>query len=194
MALVLKRLMDLLISIPLCILLSPLFLLITILIKIDSPGPAFFVQARRGKGFKLIKIVKFRSLIHNAPDPHAKYEMLEQDPRITRVGNFLRKTSLDELPQLFNIIAGTMSLVGPRPLVEWESQASLPQYAARFDVKPGITGLSQLSGRNTIDFNARCEKDIEYVNRWNLVLDLKLLLKTPFYIMRLEGIYPQFKQ
>jgi lipopolysaccharide/colanic/teichoic acid biosynthesis glycosyltransferase len=187
---VVKRLLDLLISVPLVIVLFPLLLVVAFAIRIESPGPAFFVQPRRGKDFKVFSMIKFRSLLHNAPDPHEKYEMLEDDPRITRVGRLLRKTSLDELPQLFNVIAGTMSMVGPRPLVEWESQLSLPRFAERYRVKPGITGLSQLIARNTVDFDARCALDLEYVQKQSVLLDILLIIKTPFALLRSEGIYP----
>lgn len=186
--------MDLLIGIPLCILLSPFFILIALVIKADSPGPVLFVQERRGLGFQQFRVFKFRSLRHNAPDPHEHYEMLQSDRRITRAGAFLRKTSLDELPQLFNVVLGSMSLVGPRPLVEWESQASLVRHAERFCVKPGITGLSQLSGRNALDFDSRLDKDVEYVHRWSLILDLQLLLRTPLHVVRTRGVYPGTKQ
>ncbi|MGD0340038.1 MAG: sugar transferase [Bacteroidota bacterium] len=185
-----KRIVDLLISIPLVVFLSPLFLFIALLIKIESPGPAFFTQKRRGKNFTLFTMVKFRSLHYNAPDPHEKYEMLKKDPRITHIGNFIRKTSIDELPQLFNVIIGTMSIVGPRPLVEWESQLALSNFAERYTVKPGITGLSQLNGRNTIDFNTRCALDVEYIRKRSTLLDLLLILKTPYVLLTSGEIYP----
>ena len=185
-----KRIFDIVFTVPLCLIFLPLFVIITIAIKFDSKGPVFFVQNRRGLDFKIIKVIKFRTLKHNIPDPHENYEMLENDVRITRVGSFLRKTSLDELPQLINILMGTMNFVGPRPLVEWESQKSLENYSERFRVKPGITGLLQVSGRNSIDFNARCEKDIEYIHRWSLGLDLLIIIKTPFYLMKTSTIYP----
>jgi len=190
----LKRVFDIVFTIPLCLIALPLFVVIAIAIKFDSKGPVFFLQNRRGLDFKVIKVIKFRTLQHNIPDPHENYEMLENDIRITRVGSILRKTSLDELPQLINILIGTMNLVGPRPLVEWESQKSLENYSERFRVKPGITGLSQLSGRNSIDFNARCEKDIEYIHQWSLGLDFLLFIKTPLYLLKTHTIYPGHKQ
>jgi lipopolysaccharide/colanic/teichoic acid biosynthesis glycosyltransferase len=187
---IIKRILDLLMSVSLLVLLSPLFLLIALAIKLDSTGPALFLQKRRGKHFRLFTLMKFRSLRHNAPDPHGRYEMLEDDSRITRVGRFLRRSSLDELPQLFNVIVGTMSLVGPRPLVEWESQSSLLRWAERYHVKPGITGSAQLSGRNAIDFDSRCALDVEYVRKHSNFLDLRLILKTPFMFLKSEGNYP----
>ena len=104
------------------------------MIKLESSGPVFFRQRRFGQAMRPFMIFKFRSLRHNLPDPHERYEMMEHDPRITRVGAFLRSTSLDELPQLFNVIAGSMSLVGPRPLVEWESLEALRNHGERFEV------------------------------------------------------------
>jgi lipopolysaccharide/colanic/teichoic acid biosynthesis glycosyltransferase len=189
--LLLKRLMDLSIALPLCICLLPVFALIAIAIKLDSRGPVFFIQERRGKRFRVIRVIKFRTLRHAAPDPHARYEMLETDPRITRVGSFLRRTSLDELPQLLTVIRGTLSLVGPRPLVEWESRDCLAKHAERFQVKPGITGLSQVAVRNSADFFARLDKDVEYVHRWTLALDLRILAETPRLLVRGTGIYPE---
>lgn len=185
-----KRVFDIAVLIPLCLIFLPFFVVIAIIIKIDSKGPVFFVQNRRGLDFKVIKVIKFRTLKHNIPDPYDNYEMLEDDVRITRVGSFLRKTSLDELPQLVNILVGTMNFVGPRPLIEWESQKCLENYSERFSIKPGLTGLSQLSGRNSIDFDMRCKKDIEYIHRWSLGLDLLLFLKTPFYLLKTHTIYP----
>lgn len=185
-----KRIVDLLISIPLVVFLSPVFLFIALLIKIESPGPVFFTQKRRGINFTHFTIIKFRSLLQNAPDPHEKYEMLKKDPRITRIGNFIRKTSIDELPQLFNVIIGTMSMVGPRPLVEWESKLALSNFPERYNVKSGITGLSQVSGRNAIDFNTRCALDVEYVRKRSTLLDLLLILKTPYVLLTSGEIYP----
>jgi len=135
-------------------------------------------------------MVKFCTLRHDMPDPHSRYEMREDDPRITRVGAFLRDTSLDELPQLYNVITGSMSLVGPRPLVEWESRETLRKHAARFEVKPGITGLSQITVRNSVDLDSRSEVDIEYVRRWSPLLDLEVLLRTPAYVLIRKAIYP----
>jgi lipopolysaccharide/colanic/teichoic acid biosynthesis glycosyltransferase len=117
--------------------------------------------------------------------------MQSDDLRITRVGAWIRFTSLDELPQLFNVMAGSMSLVGPRPLVEWESQAALPTYAERFKMKPGITGWSQIKVRNAVGLTVRLQHDVEYVRRWSLFLDLWILLCTPWYIIRGKAIYPK---
>lgn len=190
MASAVKRLMDLAIGLALCVIAFPIGVLIAAAIKLDSPGPAFFRQERIGLHFKPFTMVKFRTLHHNMPDPHSRYEMQEDDPRITRVGALLRKTSLDELPQLCNVIAGSMSLVGPRPLVEWESRETLRKHGARFEVKPGITGLSQITVRNSVDLDARSDVDVEYVRRWSPLLDLEVLLRTPAYVFARKAIYP----
>ncbi|ARN79873.1 hypothetical protein DSM21852_30180 [Methylocystis bryophila] len=190
MAAAVKRLMDLTIGLALCVIALPIVALIAAAIKLDSPGPVFFRQARIGLHFEPFIMVKFRSLHHNMPDPHTHYEMQEDDPRITRVGALLRNSSLDELPQLCNVIAGSMSLVGPRPLVEWESRETLRRHAARFEVKPGITGLSQITVRNSVDLDARSDVDVEYVRRWSPLLDLEVLLRTPAYVFSRKAIYP----
>ncbi len=185
-----KRLMDVAIGLPLFIAVFPLLVFIAAALKLDSAGPVFFCQQRIGRHFRPFKMVKFRTLRHDMPDPHSRYEMREDDPRITRVGAFLRDTSLDELPQLYNVITGSMSLVGPRPLVEWESRETLRKHAARFEVKPGITGLSQITVRNSVDLDSRSEVDVEYVRRWSPLLDLEVLLRTPAYVLTRKAIYP----
>ena len=186
-----KRAIDLGLSIPLIILLSPLLLVIAVAIKWDSSGPIFFRQPRYGIGLRPFTIWKFRSLRHGAPDPHQRYRMLAHDERITKLGSFLRRTSLDELPQLFNVVGGSMSLVGPRPLVEWESLASLQTHPERFSVKPGITGLCQVRFRNWGEMAARWDCDVEYARNWSPWLDLRILLQTPGCVMRREKIYPR---
>jgi lipopolysaccharide/colanic/teichoic acid biosynthesis glycosyltransferase len=189
-ALLLKRLIDLGVALPLGLALAPLGLLVALAIRIDSSGPILFRQRRRGLRFQPFTMLKFRSLEHGAGDPHDRYEMCESDSRITRVGAWIRRTSLDELPQLLNVIGGSMSLVGPRPLVEWESRECLVRHEKRFLVKPGITGLSQVMVRNAVELDARSDWDVEYVRRWSIPLDLGILLKTPLSIFRSGTIYP----
>jgi lipopolysaccharide/colanic/teichoic acid biosynthesis glycosyltransferase len=184
-----KRVLDLCIAVPLCILLLPLFAVIAILIKLDSTGPVIFRQKRRGLNFSQFTMLKFRSL-RPAPDPHERYEMQENDPRISRFGAFIRRTSIDELPQLFNVIAGSMSLVGPRPLVDWESKDCLRRHGERFLVRPGITGLSQVKMRNDGDLAARSVWDVEYVRQWSIWLDLRILFRdTPQSLLHGTPIY-----
>jgi lipopolysaccharide/colanic/teichoic acid biosynthesis glycosyltransferase len=186
-----KRALDLGIAVTACIVLFPFLAVVALAIRLDSPGPIFFTQRRRGMGFRAFTMVKFRSLRHAAPDPHDRYEMIQGDPRITRVGRWLRAMSLDELPQLFNVVEGSMSLVGPRPLVEWESIQALERFTERFAVKPGITGWCQITVRNSVDFDGRCEKDVEYVHRFSLAFDFVILARTPFSLLRSDMIYPK---
>lgn len=185
------RLLDLALAIPLCIVLASVGVLAGLAIKLDSRGPVFFRQPRRGRGMQPFTVIKFRSMRHAASDPREGYETLEADPRITRVGAFIRRTSLDELPQLLNVLQGSMSLIGPRPLVEWESQSALRTHPERFHVQPGITGLCQVTVRNSVGLRARLDKDVEYVRCWNPFVDLWIPLRTPSAVLRREAIYPQ---
>lgn len=192
-SLALKRILDVLIAATLLVLLLPVLLVLAIAIKLDSPGPVFFRQRRRGRSFEPFQMWKFRSMKHNAPDPAARYETVATDARITRVGHFIRRTSLDELPQLFNVMGGTMSLVGPRPLVDWESEEAVKTHQDRFLLPPGITGLSQVEVRNGAPFAQRLDKDVEYVRRHSLWLDLSILLRTPARVVQADMIYPEAK-
>jgi lipopolysaccharide/colanic/teichoic acid biosynthesis glycosyltransferase len=187
----LKRLIDLSITVPVALLITPLLALIAVAIRIDTPGPALFRQRRFGRNFEPFVILKFRSLRVGEPDPCANYEMARKDPRITRVGSWLRRTSFDELPQIFNVIAGSMSLVGPRPLIESESHACLARHSERFLVRPGITGLQQVEARNAVGLEERSDLDVAYVRSWSLLLDFLILLKTPLRVLSGSGIYPE---
>jgi lipopolysaccharide/colanic/teichoic acid biosynthesis glycosyltransferase len=197
----LKRLVDILGSFFGLMLLSPLLLLISILVKINSPGPVFFKQERVGFKGKRFHFLKFRSMVCNCDDKiHVKYVTaliqgntqqinngsptdplykITEDPRITRVGKFLRKYSLDELPQLWNVLKGEMSLVGPRPPIPYEVNIYKNWHYRRLTaIKPGITGLWQVFGRNKTSFDDMVRLDIQYINGWSLWLDFKILLKT----------------
>lgn len=189
----LKRVCDLSIAVPLVLLLAPLLAFIAIAIRMETPGRAVFRQRRFGLHFEPFIIIKFRSLRIGEPDPVANYEMSESDPRITRVGRWLRRTSLDELPQIFNVIRGSMSLVGPRPLIESESRACLARHAERFLMRPGITGLQQVELRNASTLDQRSDLDVAYVRSWSLYLDFVLMLKTPFRVLSCDGVYPAEK-
>ncbi|NMG19074.1 exopolysaccharide biosynthesis polyprenyl glycosylphosphotransferase [Brasilonema bromeliae] len=196
-----KRCFDLCCSIILLVILSPVYLLITLLIKLDSPGPIFFKQERIGLHCKKFKIWKFRTMVVNAEkmqkDLEAKNEIkdgvlfkLKNDPRITRVGTFLRRYSLDELPQVFNVLLGQMSLVGPRPLPLRDVEKFQTGHFIRQEVLPGITGLWQVSGRSNIDnFEDAVKLDLSYIENWSLWLDLKILLKTVQVVLRKTGAY-----
>lgn len=184
-----KRLIDIVCSLCGIILLSPLFLIVAILIKLEDPkGKIFFAQERNGKYPKTFKMYKFRSMVHNAEellkDLMDKNEQtgpvfkMNDDPRITKVGKFIRKTSIDELPQLFNVLKGDMSLVGPRPPIPHEVEQYNSYQMQRLAVKPGLTCIWQVSGRNNIGFDEWVEMDIEYIKTRNLWLDIKLIFKT----------------
>ncbi len=196
--LLIKRLLDLLIAIPLLVLISPLWLFIVLWIRIDSSGPSIFRQQRVGIKGNLFTIYKFRTMVLNADavmkakieqlkkegkfDPDSFVFQEKDDPRITRSGKFLRKTSLDELPQLLNIINGTMSLIGPRPEVPEIAEQYTPEQRKRLDMPPGVTGLAQVNGRSELALTQTLKYDVEYVENWSIWLDLKILWKT-FYVV-----------
>ena len=184
-----KRLIDIVGSLCGIILLSPLFLIVAILIKLEDPkGKVFFAQERNGRYPKTFKMYKFRSMVHNAEellkDLMDRNEQtgpvfkINDDPRITKVGKFIRRTSIDELPQLFNVLKGDMSLVGPRPPIPHEVDQYNSYQMQRLAVKPGLTCIWQVSGRNNIGFDEWVEMDIEYIKTRNLWLDIKLIFKT----------------
>jgi exopolysaccharide biosynthesis polyprenyl glycosylphosphotransferase len=186
--LMIKSVMDYLISLIVLILLSPLMILIAVGIKLTSKGPVFFTQERNGLGGRKIKMIKFRTMVVNAEKLQGKIVQnnevdgpvfkIANDPRITKIGTLLRKTSLDELPQLFNILKGEMSLVGPRPPIPAEVEQYETWQRRRLAMKPGLTCIWQVSGRNDIDFNSWMKMDLEYIDHWSIWLDIKLLLLT----------------
>ena len=184
-----KRVIDIVGSLCGIILLSPIFLIVAILIKLEDPkGKIFFSQERNETYPKTFKMYKFRSMVHNAEellkDLMDRNEQtgpvfkINDDPRITKVGKFIRKTSIDELPQLFNVLKGDMSLVGPRPPIPHEVEQYNSYQMQRLAVKPGLTCIWQVSGRNNIGFDEWVEMDIEYIKTRNLWLDIKLIFKT----------------
>jgi exopolysaccharide biosynthesis polyprenyl glycosylphosphotransferase len=186
--LLLKRIIDAALSLAVLILLFPLMAIVAILIKLTSPGPVFFVQNRVGMNQRLFKLYKFRSMVADAEN--RKFALahlnerdgpafkIENDPRTTRIGRFLRKTSIDELPQFFNVLSGEMSLVGPRPPLPDEVKKYEWLFRKRLSVKPGITCIWQISGRNNVSFDRWMQMDHEYIENWSLWLDLKILLRT----------------
>jgi lipopolysaccharide/colanic/teichoic acid biosynthesis glycosyltransferase len=191
-----KRIFD----VALCILMLPIFLPImavcVLLIWIDDPGPIFFKQLRTGRGGRRFRMYKFRTMVKNAEELKAKFAHLNEltwpdfkitnDPRVTRIGNFLRKTSLDELPQLINVMKGDMSLVGPRP-TSFDSSTYSLWHTERLEVQPGITGLWQVMGRSNLDFDDRLRLDIEYINRQSFWFDMEILFRTITTVITQRG-------
>ncbi|MDD5016024.1 MAG: exopolysaccharide biosynthesis polyprenyl glycosylphosphotransferase, partial [Atribacterota bacterium] len=196
----LKRSFDFVVSLFLLILLSPLFLIIAILIKIDSPGPVFYTQKRVGIKGNFFNLYKFRSMIEGAEELKAalleKNEIkdgiifkIKNDPRITKLGIFIRKNSLDELPQLVNVLKGNMSLVGPRPAMPEEVGKYNHFQMDRLSIRPGITGLSQIKGRSDLTFRKWVKWDLWYINNWSFMLDLKILWRTIPVVFKRKGAY-----
>ncbi len=205
---IVKRGMDIAISLLTLIATSPILLITMLLIKLDSPGPIFFVQTRVGLNGRTFRILKLRSMRQDADknaQAHQEYltklikdgkasqvdkdgkpiYKIVSDPRITRLGKFIRKTSIDELPQLFNALRGKMSLVGPRPPIPYEVEQYKDWHLKRLNIRPGITGLWQVSGRSNLTFDEMIKLDIDYIENWSLWLDIKILLKTVFVVLNI---------
>jgi exopolysaccharide biosynthesis polyprenyl glycosylphosphotransferase len=207
---IIKRASDLIVATLALTLLSPLWLLIALLIRLDSRGPVFYEQERVGMDGRIFLFYKFRSMQIGSDDTtHREYQRayingrpdsnlgdddrpvfkLRADERITRVGKLLRKTSLDELPQLFNVVRGDMSIVGPRPPIPYEVENYQLWHRKRLDMKPGITGLWQVSGRNRLPFDEMVRMDLYYIENWSLLLDIKIILQTLPVMWRGEDVY-----
>ena len=195
-----KRLMDILLSLIAIIFLMPIFIIVAIAIKIEDPkGKIIFTQERNGVYPTTFKMYKFRSMVHNAEELLEELNnqneltgpvfKMKEDPRITKVGKFIRKTSIDELPQLFNILKGDMSLVGPRPPIPREVEKYNEYQLQRLSVKPGLTCIWQVSGRNSIDFDQWIELDLQYIRERSILLDTKLIFKTFFVLFGDKNAY-----
>lgn len=189
-----KRLIDFSGSLIGSIIISPILIIIALLIKLTSKGPVFFKQERLGKDGKTFKILKFRTMVVNAEKIGDGLSVKsENDNRITRIGRLLRATSLDELPQLFNVILGQMSLVGPRPPVTYfpyDGYNSYPEWAKkRFTMRPGVTGLTQVTVRNSVSWDERIKVDNEYIDSFNVWFDIKLLFRTLGRLFKSQNIY-----
>ena len=199
-----KRLFDLLVSIPLLIILSPLLLVVYIIKKIVDPGPAFYISKRLSRFSKPINLIKFRSMDakygsrdaaeefcemgrEDLAKEYEKNRKVENDPRITKFGNFLRKTSIDELPQIINVIRGDLSLVGPRPILPQEAKLARDRTALLHSVKSGVTGIWQVSGRSELSFDERIELELYYAQNWTFWLDIKILFKTVGVVILRKG-------
>jgi Undecaprenyl-phosphate galactose phosphotransferase WbaP len=198
-----KRAIDLLLTLSAGILIAPVILILCVLVKFDSQGPIFYGHYRVGRGRRPFKVWKFRSMAIDSDEILAEYlktdsaaaeewdltRKLKHDPRVTRLGRFMRRTSLDELPQLWNVIRGEMSLVGPRPVVEAEAAKYGSSFSHYLQVCPGLTGMWQVSGRNDTSYEERVELDSYYVRNWSPWLDLYLIARTFTAVMRKEGAY-----
>ena len=182
-----KRLFDLALTIPGLILATPLLAVITLIIWIADGAPVTFRQERPGYRGRIFKVIKFRTMRDLRDDQNL---LLPDERRVSRLGQFLRGTSLDELPELFNVLAGEMSLVGPRPLLVVYLERYNQEQARRHDVLPGLTGWAQINGRNALSWEEKFSLDVWYVDHWSLVLDLKILLLTIWKVIKREGISP----
>ncbi len=180
-----KRLLDIILSLCGIIILSPVYLILFIMVRVKLGSPVFFRQERPGKDEKIFRLCKFRTMT-DARDENG--ELLPDGERLTEFGNFLRRSSLDELPELFNILKGDMSLIGPRPLLV----GYLPYYTKkeqlRHTVRPGLTGLAQVSGRNFLGWDARLARDVEYVENLSFLMDVKILFKTVMVVFKKEDV------
>ncbi len=191
--------LDLLIAGTALVALFPLLILVAIVIKLDSKGPVFFIQKRVGYNRRLFSLIKFRTMVVNAEARLKEIEHLNEkqgpifkirnDPRLTRVGRWLRKTSVDEFPQFINVVLGDMSLVGPRPLSLRDAVGLEEAWQKRrFSVKPGITGLWQVSGRSNLSFEQWMRLDVEYIDQWSLTLDCQILIRTVPAVITGNGV------
>lgn len=194
-----QRTLDILVSVAALFFLLPVFALIALLVKLDSLGPILFIQRRVGRGGALFPMYKFRSMVRNAEALRATLEAsnerdgpvfkIRHDPRITRVGHVLRKYSLDELPQIVNVLKGEMSLIGPRPALPAEVARYTARQRNRLAVRPGLTGLWQVSGRSNLSFERSVEFDLYYIQNQSLALNLHILMKTVPAVVAGEGAY-----
>ncbi|MBE6985043.1 MAG: sugar transferase [Ruminococcaceae bacterium] len=184
-----KRMLDILFSGVVLLICSPIILILAILVKLTSKGPIFFKQVRLGKGGKEFTMLKFRSMIVGAEQKGSGVYSGKNDPRVTKVGRFLRASSLDELPQLINIFLGQMSFIGPRPPLTyhpWKIEEYTEEQLHMFDVRPGITGWAQVNGRKTVEWNKRIELNVWYTRNMSFRLDMKILFMTFFKVLRNE--------
>lgn len=193
-----KRFLDVTLSLAALIILSPLLLIISVLIKLDSRGPIIFKQERLGYNGKIFEIYKFRTMVDGAANMGSGLFTNEIDPRITKIGRLLRKTSLDELPQLMNVLRGDMGLVGPRPPVPYypyKYEDYPEEQKLRFTVLPGITGYAQVKGRNKINWDQRIELDTQYVENQSIFLDLRIIANTVCnVIFKKDDVYSESKK
>lgn len=184
-----KRLLDLVVAVSALALTAPLLMLCALAIKLEDRGPVFYRQRRVGRNGVPFEMWKLRTMVVGAEKIGAGLAVNEGDPRITRVGSILRRFSLDEIPNLFNVVRGEMSVVGPRPTVQRQVDKYTPHQRRRLEVNPGITGWAQVNGRAALPWSERIELDVWYVENWSLRLDLRILIRTAVMLLRGEGIY-----
>lgn len=182
----LKRITDIFFSVIILVISSPILLLAAVAVKLDSKGPVFFIQERTGYKGKLFRMIKFRGMVTNALEIGPELTQVD-DPRLTRSGKFLRRTSIDEIPQFINVLLGDMSIIGPRPEIPSITEKYTNEQKKVFDFKPGITGYSQINGRQTLSPDQRVKMEIEYYTNESFFSDLKILLKTPKVVLTNEG-------
>ena len=180
-----KRILDFILSLMALIVLSPILFILALIGAVKMKGNPFFTQMRPGKDEKIFKLIKFRTMTN---EKDSEGNLLPDDVRLTKYGRFLRSTSLDELPELINILKGDMSIVGPRPLLVAYLDRYNETQARRHEVKPGVTGLAQISGRNAISWEDKFEYDVEYVDSVSLLLDISIIFKTVVAVLKREGI------
>ncbi len=188
-----KRAFDIAASLSVLVIFSPVWIMTGLLIFLTSKGPVIFRQNRLGYRGKEYEIYKFRTMVDGAEKKGLGLGVTEDDERITKIGKFLRKTSIDEIPQLVNVLKGDMSIVGPRPpaaYYPYEGYKNYPEWAKkRFTFKPGITGYAQVKGRNNISWEKKIKLDLQYINHWSLLLDLKIIFLTAVQVLQKKDIY-----
>jgi lipopolysaccharide/colanic/teichoic acid biosynthesis glycosyltransferase len=184
-----KRALDLVIAVPLAILTAPVVALLALAVRLESPGDPVYRQLRVGRDGRAFEIFKLRTMVSGAEFTGAGLAIAEGDPRITRLGGLLRRYSLDELPNLWNVVRGEMSIVGPRPTLQHQVDHYTPRQRGRLAVKPGITGWAQINGRASLPWPERIELDLWYVEHRSLALDLRILARTVGLVVRGSGIY-----
>jgi lipopolysaccharide/colanic/teichoic acid biosynthesis glycosyltransferase len=187
-ALACKRVFDIAVSLSALTVLAPLVALIALAIKLDDGGPVLFIQERVGKGLRKFRCIKFRTMIVGAESVGNKFIVTKNDTRVTRVGNKLRSWTLDEIPQLVNVLRGEMSIVGPRPWVEEQALHCAPENHRRFDFKPGMAGWAWIHGRNKLPWDERVRLDLYYVDHWTFGLDMRILAKVVLLLLRRDGV------
>lgn len=184
-----KRVLDVLVSAGALAVMTPLMALISAAIKLEDGGPVFFLQERVGRGGQTFRCVKFRTMVVNAQSQGLGLQVKADDERITRVGAVLRQWTLDEIPQLFNVLAGHMSVVGPRPTVPEQVERYTEEQRRRLEMKPGMAGWAWIHGRNSLSWERRIELDVWYVANWSLALDAKIFVRAFSVLVRREGVY-----